>query len=198
MQPRLYIAIFVYLGSYLPLSLILLVQDYDFDAINLPLCAVWKDSSTSCSMPFTNAKASILFTIFCIVAFFATMILLKKIKGNNKITIIETKHIPADLINYVFPYVVSFMSLDYKGTGKIVGFLIFLVWMFLVTYKSGQIMLNPLLIVFGWKLYEIKYKFVGGNNVYTGRALADLNIQPNATYKKNEVQDVLIIKTVDI
>lgn len=59
-------------------------------------------------------------------------------------------------------------------------------------------MLNPLLIVFGWKLYEIKYKFVGGNDIYTGRALADVNIQPNATYKKNDVQDVLIIKNGDI
>jgi hypothetical protein len=126
------------------------------------------------------------------------MVLLKMVKGNNKIEITETKHIPADLINYVFPYVVSFMSLDYKGTGKIVGFLIFLIWMFLVTYKSGQLMLNPLLIVFGWKLYEIKYKFVGGNDIYTGRALANVNILPNVVYKKNEVQDVLIIKNGDV
>ncbi|OEZ60479.1 hypothetical protein [Duganella sp. HH105] len=198
MQPRLYIATFVYLGSYLPLSLILLVQDYDFDAIGLPLCSIWGGEDTSCSIPFTNAKASIFFTALCATAFLATIFLLKIVKGNHKITIIETKHIPADLINYVFPYVVSFMSLDYKGTGKIVGFLIFLTWMFLVTYKSGQIMLNPLLIVFGWKLYEIKYKFVGGGDVYTGRALANLSLQPNATYKKNYVQDVLIIKNGDI
>jgi len=149
-------------------------------------------------MPFTNAAASIFFTVLCIVAFFATMVLLKAVKGNNKIIVIETKHIPADLINYVFPYVVSFMSLDYKGTGKIVGFLIFLIWMFLVTYKSGQIMLNPLLIVFGWKLYEIKYKFIGGNDIYTGRALAHVNIQPNVVYEKNDVQDVLIIKNGNV
>lgn len=148
-------------------------------------------------IPFANATASIFFTTLCVIAFFATMILLRAIKGNNKITILEVKHIPADLINYVFPYVVSFMSLDYKGTGKIVGFLIFLVWMFLVTYKSGQIMLNPLLIVFGWKLYEIKYKFVGGDDIYTGRAMANMNIQPNTIYKKNDVQDVLIIKNGD-
>jgi hypothetical protein len=53
-------------------------------------------------------------------------------------------------MNYVLPYVVSFMSIDYQVTGKFVGFLIFLGWMFLITYKSGQIMLNPLLTVFGW------------------------------------------------
>lgn len=149
-------------------------------------------------MPFTNAAVSVLFTALCMVAFFITMVLLKIVKGNRRITIIETKHIPADLINYVFPYVVSLMSLDYKGAGKIVGFLIFLSWMFLITYKSGQLMLNPLLIVFGWKLYEIKYKFVGGDVIYTGRALASQNLLPNVVYKKNEVQDVLIIKKGDV
>lgn len=193
MQPRLYIAILVYLGSYLPLSLILLVQDYDFDAIKMPFCSAWKNETT-CVIPFSNAIASFIFTLLCSVSFIATIFLLNKIKVNSKITIVETKHIPADLINYVFPYVVSFMSLDYKGTGKIIGFLIFLMWMFLVTYKSGQIMLNPVLIVFNWKLYEVKYKFIGGTEVYTGKLLSNIAISPNSTYKKNDIQDILIIK----
>lgn len=195
MQPKLYIAIFVYLGSYLPLSLILLVQDYDFDAIATPVCKIWKQADRSCSIPFSNATASFVFAALCIFSFFATIFLLRNTKGNNKIVVSESKHIPADLINYVFPYVVSFMSLAYKGTGKIFGFLIFLVWMFLVTYKSGQIMLNPLLIVFNWKLYEIKYKFLGGTETYTGRALSETSLLPNVIYEKNDIQEILIIKS---
>lgn len=196
MHPRFLIAVFIYLASYLPLSLILLVQDYDFDAIKLPLCAIWTQNN-QCTMPFTNAAASFSFMVICLLAFFITIVLLRTVRGSNTIKIVEAKHIPADLINYVFPYVVSFMSLDYKGTGKIIGFLIFLIWMFLVTYKSGQIMLNPLLIVFGWKLHEIKYQYIGGQDIHTGRVLTDVEIQPNVSYKKNDVQDVLIIKQGD-
>lgn len=193
MQPRLYVAIFVYLGSYLPLSLILLVQEYDFDAPSLPFCKIWQNAS-SCYIPFSNSKAALSFVILCFSAFLVTLFILITIKGSNKIKIIESKHIPADLINYVFPYVVSFMSLDYKGTGKMIGFLIFLIWMFLVTYKSGQLMLNPLLIIFGWRLYEIKYQYLGGTNIHSGRALSDDELQPNVTYSKNDIQDILTIK----
>lgn len=193
MQPRIYVAIFIYLGSYLPLSLILLVQEYDFDAISLPFCIVWREGA-SCHIPFDNSKAAFSFVGLCLIAFLVTLFVLKTIRGSNKIKIIESKHIPADLINYVFPYVVSFMSLDYKGTGKMIGFLIFLIWMFLVTYKSGQLMLNPLLIIFGWRLYEVKYQYLGGTDVHAGRALSDDELQPNVTYSKNDIQDILTIK----
>jgi len=97
-------------------------------------------------------------------------------------------------MNYVVPYVVSFISLDYQETSKFVGFLIFLGWLFWITYESGQIILNPILTVFGWKLYEIKYTFIGSRNILTGRSLASTEISPNTTYHHAQVQDVLIIK----
>ena len=67
----------------------------------------------------------------------------------------ESKHVPADLINYVIPYVVSFMSLDYEQTPKLFGFAVFLIWIFWITYKSGQIALNPVLAVLGLSLIHI-------------------------------------------
>jgi hypothetical protein len=170
-----------------------MVQEYDFDAIKLPLCAT-KEAMNSCYIPFKNGMGTIFFGTLCLIAFIITILLLKLIKGSTTIIVTESKHIPADIINYVFPYVVSFMSLDYQGAGKIIGFLIFLTWMFLVTYKSGQIMLNPLLIIFGWRLYEIKYQYLGGTDIYSGRALSDGELQPNMTYKKNDIQDILTIK----
>ena len=55
---------------------------------------------------------------------------------------------------------VSFMSLDYEQGPKLVGFAAFLLWIFWITHKSGQIAMNPVLAVLGWKLYEIKYTFI--------------------------------------
>ncbi len=97
-------------------------------------------------------------------------------------------------MNYVLPYVVSFMTLDYHDVGKFVGFLIFLSWIFLISYKSGTIILNPLLIVFGWKLHEIKYRFTDSANVYSTAALSKSDLAPSSTYRQQSIQDVMIIK----
>ncbi|HBZ1360891.1 TPA: hypothetical protein MJE59_16030 [Klebsiella pneumoniae] len=46
------------------------------------------------------------------------------------------------------------MGISYDEPQKLIGFLVFLLWMFAITYKSGQILMNPLLIIMGWRLYE--------------------------------------------
>lgn len=46
------------------------------------------------------------------------------------------------------------MGIAYGEPQKLVGFGVFLLWMFAITQKSGQILMNPLLLIFGWKLYE--------------------------------------------
>ena len=97
-------------------------------------------------------------------------------------------------MSYTLPYVVSFMSLDYQDTGKFVGLLIFLGWMFLITYRSGQLILNPLFSVLGWRLYEVKFAFPGNEGEYTGRALSRVLLEPGKRYGHSAVQDISIIK----
>jgi hypothetical protein len=110
------------------------------------------------------------------------------------INVTEARYIPAELMSYTLPYVVSFMSIGYQETGKFVGLTIFLAWMFWITYKSGQIILNPVLTVFGWRLYEIKYVFPSDKRVKNGRALAKGNIEPGQRYLHISVQDIVILR----
>jgi hypothetical protein len=106
----------------------------------------------------------------------------------------EVKYIPAELMGYTLPYVVAFMGIGYQETGKLVGLAIFLIWMFWITHKSGQIVLNPVLAVFGWRLYEIKYIFPGNSREHIGRALARGVIEPGQRYSHAEVQDIVILR----
>ncbi len=46
------------------------------------------------------------------------------------------------------------MGITYGDPQKLLGFGVFLLWMFAITYKSGQILMNPLLLILGWRLYE--------------------------------------------
>lgn len=192
MQLRIYAAFVLFLGSYLPLSVILLFQNFRYELLENDLC--WKMPLSSCVIPLRQPIISISFVGICLACLLFTLVVLKAIRVRQDIDAAEIKHIPTDLMNYVLPYVVSFMGLDYNDIGKFVGFIVFLIWIFIITFKSERVIMNPVLTVFGWKLFEIKYTFPAGQVSSTAMALSRIDLNPGETYKINSIQDVLILK----
>jgi hypothetical protein len=191
MQFRVATALIVFLGSYLPLALILLAQSFQFEKLDSDFC--WPLRAELCEIPLTAPVFSILMAVLTLICFIITLISLKLIRPNQSIEIMSVKYIPADLMNYTLPYVVSFMSIDYQDTGKFVGFTVFLMWMFWIGYRSGQIILNPVLIAMSWRLYEVEYKFPGGQKVHIGQCLASGHLAAG-TFDQATLQDIQIIK----
>lgn len=154
MEMRLLPAMILFLGSYFPLSLILLIQDVKETTWKDPLCRMAEVSS--CYLPeLTNPERALSLLGICAVSLAIFMILMRNLSGYSSLEVIDSKSVPNDLINYVFPYVVSFMGLDLGMDGKFFGFLLFIALMFVITYRSGQILMNPFLLVAGWQLYEL-------------------------------------------
>jgi hypothetical protein len=154
MEMRLFPALILFLGSYFPLSLILLIQDVKETSWKEPLCRVAELSS--CHFPeLANPERALGLLGICAFSLVIFMWLMKRLSGYSTLKVVDSKSIPNDLINYVFPYVVSFMGLDIGIDGKFFGFLLFIGLMFLITYRSGQILMNPFLLVAGWQLYEL-------------------------------------------
>ena len=154
MEMRLLPALILFLGSYFPLSLILLIQDIKESAWKEPVCKI--TALSTCHLPaLTNPEKAIGLLAICAVSLIIFMVLMKKLSGYSSLEVVDSKSVPNDLINYVFPYVVSFMGLDLGVNGKFYGFLLFIVLMFIITYRSGQILMNPFLLVAGWQLYEL-------------------------------------------
>lgn len=192
MQFRLIISVFVFLGSYLPLSVILLAEDFQYDALKKPFCPVrW---TQDCFLPFNNPGWSFSIFALCAACLLVTLAALAATKPDKEIIVEQATHVPADLMNYTLPYVVSFMSVTYQHTAPFVGFLIFLAWMFLITHRSGQTLLNPVLIVFSWRPYQIDYRFGGDQITHSGLALVRGHIAPAESHLEAPVQDILIIK----
>lgn len=155
MQFQLIPGFLIFLGSYLPLALILALQDIPKAWWNKTLCTAQSFSNGTCVfVPFANPIISISFLLVTLVAMLIVRISLKKIDYPFAVNVKKYKSIPNEIINYTFPYVVSFMGISYDEPQKLIGFLVFLLWMFAITYKSGQILMNPLLIIMGWRLYE--------------------------------------------
>ena len=194
MQLRLLFAVFVFAGSYLPLSVILLAQNYDYGALAQPIC--WMIWQSACHLPLKNPILAGMIFCVCALSFLITLVLLTLVTPKQEIVLTEAKYTPTDLMNYTLPYVVSFMSIDYQDTPKFVGLIVFLSWMFWITYKSGQIFLNPLLIVLGWRLYDLSYHFAADSNktIHSSRALSKGVIESGETHRQIALGDVLAIK----
>ncbi|QNL87513.1 Uncharacterized protein PPKH_2099 [Pseudomonas putida] len=180
MELRLVFAAAIFLGSYLPLSIILLIQDLKVELISRPFCSTLSRMSSECELPFNNSGLAIGFVLCCLVCFLTTIVVIWCKQEPQSVTIIESKQIPTDLINYVVPYIVSFMSLEYSQLTKVMGFALFMMWIFWLSYKAGQVVLNPILIILGWKLYEIKYTYQNSPTERVDKALAKTEFKPAA------------------
>jgi len=143
------------LGSYLPLAIILAMQDIPAKWWARPLCTAAGFKADECQfIPFDNPVISITFLVITTGATFLAKSSLQRIRYPFLVDVKRMKSTPNEIINYTFPYVVSFMGIAYGEPQKLIGFGVFLLWMFAITMKSGQILMNPLLLIFGWKLYE--------------------------------------------
>jgi hypothetical protein len=190
MQFRVLSAFIIFIGSYLPLALILAVQDIPLSWWKKDFCDF--SEVTRCLFnPFENPYLSILFIVATYISVVVSNVSLRKISFPFDAKIESSKTIPNDIINYVFPYVVSFMGISYEAPEKLLGFAVFLLWMFAITYKSGQIIMNPLLLMFGWNLYEADISINGeSRNV---RILKKGNLVPG-NYKVQTIQAFYIAR----
>ena len=191
MQINLLPATLLFLGSYFPLALILAVQDIKPESWALPICKAPKFWAECYFPDFGNPGLVWTFLAVTFLSLVFFLWLLKHLRGTTEMTIEESRTIPNDLINYVFPYIVSFMGVELGGTGKVLGFGLFMLWMFLISYRSGQILMNPLLLAVGWQLYEVKALIEGKQRSL--RALSRENVLPNQTLSSCLVQGIYVL-----
>ncbi len=177
------------------MTVVLLVQDVGKTLWGAPVCNPFTGAS-HCTLRLLAHPAvalSMVAITLCSVAFSALII--RRLPHRFPVEVVETKQIPNDIINYVFPYVVSFMGLSYADPDKMAGFSVFLLWMFAITYRSGQISMNPLLLLFGYQLYEAKV-LIGQGEARVVRLLARAPPQPGPV-RAELVQDFYFVEQRD-
>lgn len=196
MQLRLWSAIVIFAGSYFPLSLILLAQDFEYEYLSHDICPSLISEPTRCSVPFSNPKISLSIFAFCLVSLVVTIFIFRMTKIKRKIEIVKAKYVPTELMNYTLPYVVSFMGVGYsdQDQSKFFGMIVFLVWIFWITYKSSQLIMNPILIVLDWRLYDVTYRHDGESVEHDCLVLADSELNPGDQARYGAVQEVMVVR----
>ncbi len=158
MQFKIVPAFLVFLGSYFPLAIILALQDIKSEYWGMDLCWKMKD----CVIPSGyHSYLSLTVVAITFLSLLITVQVLRSLRYKYPVTIVGLKPIPSELISYSFPYIVSFMGVDYGSAGKIAGLAVFLLWLFLITYRAGYIIMNPILLILGWNLYEAEAEING-------------------------------------
>ncbi|WP_336748509.1 hypothetical protein [Pantoea vagans] len=192
MQFQLIPGFLIFIGSYLPLALILALQDIPKAWWDQAFCTVQSFSNGTCVfVPFANPIISSSFLLVTILAILIVKTSLKKVSYPFMVKVTKYKKIPNEIINYTFPYVVSFMGISYDDPQKLIGFIVFLLWMFAITYKSGQILMNPLLIIMKWKLYEATILISNAEKDVRILTQGDLDL---ADFNAQTIQDFYIVK----
>ena len=144
MKPRILTAILLFISAYSPLILILAVKDFDFDC-----CYNFHHPFTIWTLLFVSAIS--IFLLFYSIGSIK--------KGNMPVKIVEVQNRSVDLINYTIPYIVSFFGFDLAKTDDVVSLSIFMLLMLILTIKSKSVFLNPILLIAGYNLYDLKYEF---------------------------------------
>ncbi|WP_156372185.1 hypothetical protein [Acidovorax sp. Leaf78] len=190
MKMRLLPALLLFLGSYFPLSLILVVQDIKDASWKEPICTI--AAISTCHLPeLENPSRALSLLAICALSLILFIIMMNGLYAYSTLEVLDSKSVPNDLINYVFPYVVSFMGIDLGAEGKFYGFLLFILLMFVITYRSGQILMNPFLLVSGWQLYELNILTEGQKRCV--KALSQDQIQPGDRLESCLVHGIYVL-----
>ena len=178
MKLRPLASVFIFLSAYSPLSIIFLIQDIDFNTLNLQ-------------------HPKIVWTVIG-VALLSCLIVWISVKSPKVSTppvkIISSSNQSGELINYSIPYMITFFVMDLGNLKLILSFAFFMLLMYWLTIKTHNVFTNPILAFIGYNIYEVR--FLQDNLEYESFFLAKGGrLVPNERYRILQITDRLYLVT---
>jgi hypothetical protein len=155
--PKLWVEVVVFFTAYYPLFLILLIRDIDKAPSGPSFWFVkygYQVSWWALSLFFLSSVASL----------FSAHLMRKNLtyqQGGLAINVLSCRLIRGDMLNYTLPFLIGLFAFGYGTWQSIAALLMFLLFMFAFVSKDRVILLNPMFLLIGIRLYEIKYSEVG-------------------------------------
>jgi hypothetical protein len=140
MKLRVWTSLVFFLSSYAPLAPIIIFKDYDLK-----------------THTFRNPTAVVIVASIAVVAGALLFVAMGRIRHGVLVRVNAVSNKSGELVNYTIPYMISFFGFDLSDANAIFAFLFFLGLMYVLTVRTQNIFINPLLAVCGWALYEVTY-----------------------------------------
>jgi hypothetical protein len=141
MQLHFLSALAIFISGYAPLGLILLVKDLNEKTF-------WFEH------PLRVAVITALFVVCALITLSAA----NNIKQGVSVKINRVSNKSADMFTYTIPYMMSFYKFDLGDWKLLVCLFIFLSLLFILSYRTQNVFVNPVLALAGYGLYDCQFK----------------------------------------
>jgi hypothetical protein len=162
MKVRFIPALLMFLGGYFPLALIFIIKDLD-PATGWP------------QHPVAVACVGGVALLSCL----AVLLVARQMRGGLPVRIGKVANKSGDLFTYTIPYMVSFYNFNLGDWRTLLSLSVFMVLMFLLSYRTQNVFINPVLALAGYGLYDCQFK--DGERDAQGLVLSRLDFQPGDT-----------------
>lgn len=134
-------SLLIFISSYFPLTLIFLIKDLNATTFRL-------------QHPIVAAVVAIVTLIACL----STLIASRSIKGGVPVKIVKVTNKSGDMFTYTIPYMVSFYNFTLGDWKTLLCLLVFMTLMFALAYRTQNLLVNPVLALVGFGLYDCQFK----------------------------------------
>lgn len=141
MQLHFLSALAIFISGYAPLGLILVIKDLNEDTFYFE----------------HPARACAIFIIFVLSALFA-LSAARNIRQGVPVKISKVSNKSADMFTYTIPYMMSFYKFDLGDWKLLLCLFIFMSLMFVLSYRTQNVFVNPVLALAGYGLYDCQFK----------------------------------------
>jgi hypothetical protein len=132
----------IFLSAYAPLVVIVVAKDFDFDQLE-----------------FGHPRAGWISLVLGLLAVAVLYAAMTTLHGQYPIQVKTVKGRAGDLINYSIPYLAAFVTVDkFFELPNVVAFALFMALLFVLTWKTQSLFINPILAVMGYSLYDVQFQ----------------------------------------
>ena len=139
---RLWASLLLFLSAYSPLALILVVNNID-----LSQRFFIKSPAFSAAL-LAIAVSSVVFTLLSV----------KNVSAGLPVTVTRAVNKSGDMFSYTIPYVLSFVRVDFSDWRIIFSLVVFLGVLFIMSYRTQSVFINPVLAIAGYLLIDCAFK----------------------------------------
>jgi len=140
---RPWISLILFLSSYSPLMVILIIKDYDTNNPGL--------------LPRHPIFSGILLVI-AVSSSLAILCAIREIDSGLTVKIIKASNKSSDMFGYTIPYMLSFMKINLEDWQTAASLILLLSVMFIIAYRTQTVFVNPILALAGYMLIDCSFK----------------------------------------
>ena len=189
MRVRLVPSVLIFLSAYSPLSLIFLIQDFDF---------VKKEITH----PWLVGTTLVVSVLSCILLWLSVS---RLETSAPPITVKAVSRRSGELINYSIPYMISFVVSDMGNLKLMISFVFFMFILYWLTMRTHNIFINPVLVFMGYSIYNVHYErngydcedlfLVKVKDRWLQKKVKDRRLQKNERCRIVEISEQLYVVT---